>query len=205
MRKDGKDITLNSLSNQFPSTTIQSATDCFRLGRIIIRFPRLCLPSTHSLSSRENSEPTYSSIKSLSSNEDTDAVDELLEYADTIADEGEDNLKCEINLNANKYRMCKAKAVHNAALGRTDASLVSKMLTAMKAAHLDTKPLFANLYDVAEQSNFMSLRSWPKKPKTKFLVLFDHGYVKASNSRQNYPKFENPKVYFNMARSPNDS
>ena len=111
------------------------------------------------MSSRDDSEPTYSSIKSLSTNEDNDAVDGLLEYADTIADEDEDNLKCEINLNANKYRKCKAKAAHNAVLWKIDASLERKMLTAMKAAHLDTKSLFANLNDVAEQSTLMSLRS----------------------------------------------
>ena len=37
---DGENFTLNSLSNEFPKTTIQSATDCFRLGRTINQFRR---------------------------------------------------------------------------------------------------------------------------------------------------------------------
>ena len=45
LHSDGANFTLNSLSNEFPSSTIQSATDCFRLGRTINQFRRLCLPS----------------------------------------------------------------------------------------------------------------------------------------------------------------
>ena len=55
---DGENFTLNSLSNEFPSTTIQAATDCFPLGKTINQFRRLCLPSTQSLSSAEDSDPT---------------------------------------------------------------------------------------------------------------------------------------------------
>ena len=47
-----------NLSNEFPTTTLQSATDCFRLGRTINQFRRLCLPSTQPLSLVEDSEPT---------------------------------------------------------------------------------------------------------------------------------------------------
>ena len=35
LHNDGENFTLNILSNEFPTTTIQSATDCFRLGRTI--------------------------------------------------------------------------------------------------------------------------------------------------------------------------
>ena len=48
---DGENFTLNSISNEFASTTIQSATDCFRQGRTIDQFRRLCQPSLQSLSS----------------------------------------------------------------------------------------------------------------------------------------------------------
>ena len=43
LHKDGESFTLNSLKNEFPTTTIQSATHCFRLGRAINQFRRLCL------------------------------------------------------------------------------------------------------------------------------------------------------------------
>ena len=111
-----EEISLNSLSNEFPSTAIQSATDCFRLGRTINQFRRLCLPSTQSLSSVEGSEPTYSSITSLNTNEDDYVLDELHDDDDAITVEYEDNLICEINTHADHLRLCRAKAAHDAVL-----------------------------------------------------------------------------------------
>ena len=150
MHNDGENFTLNSLSNTFPSTTIQSATECFRLGKTINQFRRLCLPSTQFLGSVEDSEPTYSSIKSLNTNEDKDVLEEIPDDADANADDDEDNLTYEINLNANKYRLCKAKAAHDAVLGRIDASLAKKPLAATEAPHLDAKSLIAKLDEVAK-------------------------------------------------------
>ena len=46
--------------------------------------------------------------------------------------------------------MCKAKAAHDAVLGKIDASLAKKPLTANEAPHLDTKSLIAKLDDVAK-------------------------------------------------------
>ena len=122
LHNDGENFTLNSLSNEFPTTTIQSATHCFRLGRTINQFRRLCLPSTQSLSSVENSEPTYSLINSLNKSEDDDVLDELSVNVDAITDDDEDNLICEINTHADHYRLCKAKAAHDAVLRKFDAS-----------------------------------------------------------------------------------
>ena len=89
MHNDGEIFTLNSLSNEFPTTTIQSATDCFRVGKTINQFRRLYLPSMQSLSSAENSELTYSSINSLSTNEDDDVLDELPDDVNAITDDDE--------------------------------------------------------------------------------------------------------------------
>ena len=120
MHNHGENFTLNSLSNEFPTTTIQSATDCFRLGRTINQIRRLCLPSTQSFSSVEGSEPTYSSINSLDSNEDDDALEEPHDDVDdAIIDDDEDNLICEINTHAYHYRLCKTKAAHDAVLGKS--------------------------------------------------------------------------------------
>ena len=58
LHNNGENFTINCLSNEFPTTTKQSATDCFRLGRTINQFRRLCLSSAQSLSSVEDSEPT---------------------------------------------------------------------------------------------------------------------------------------------------
>ena len=151
MHNDSENFTLNSLSNEFPITTIQSATDCFRLGRTINQFRRLCLPSTQSLSPVEDSEPTYSSINSLNTNEDDNAFEETYDNEDdAAADDNEDNLICEMNTHADLYRLCKAKAAHDAVLGKIDASLAKKPLTANEAQHLDTKSLIAKLDEVAK-------------------------------------------------------
>ena len=148
---DGENFTLSSLSNEFPTTTIQTATDCFRLGRTINQFRRLCLLSNQSLSSVKDSEHNYSSINSLNTNEDDNAFDETCDNEDDAAtDDDEDSLICEINTHADQYRLCKAKAAHDAVLGKRDASLAKKPLTANEAPHLDTISLIAKLDDVAK-------------------------------------------------------
>ena len=114
LHSQGENFTLNSLSNEFPTTAIQSATDCLRLCRTISPFRRLCLPSTHSLSWVEASEPTNSSNISLKTNEDDDALDELPYKDVAITNDDEDNLMFEISLKADNYRPCKVKAAHDA-------------------------------------------------------------------------------------------
>ena len=149
MHDDGENFTLNSLSNKFPSTTIQSATDCFGRDKTINQFRRLCLPSRKFLSSVEDSEPTYSSITSSNTNEDDNALDELHDDEDnSTTDDYEENLICEINLNADNHRLCKVKATHDAVLGNIDASLAKKTLTPTEASHLDTRSSIAKLDDV---------------------------------------------------------
>ena len=150
LQNHNENFTLNSFSNEFPTTTIQSASDCFRLGRTINRFRRRCLPSTQSLSSEESSEPTYSSITSLNTSEDDDLLDGLSDDVDAITDDYEDNLKNGINLNADNNRLCNAKVAHDAVLGKFVASLAKKTLTATEAPHLDANSLIAKLDDVAK-------------------------------------------------------
>ena len=150
LHNDGENCTLNSLSNELFTTTIQSATDCFRLGRKINQFRRLCLSPTQSLSSVEDSEPTYSSINSLNTNENDEVLDELRDDVDAITADDEDNLICEINTHADHYRFCKVKAAHDAVLGKIDTSLAKKPLTVTEAPHLDTKSSIAKVDDVAK-------------------------------------------------------
>ena len=67
---------------------------------------RLCLPSTQSLSSVEDSEPTYSSINSLTTNEDDFAFEETYDNeGNAAADNDEDHLICEMNTHAGHYRL----------------------------------------------------------------------------------------------------
>ena len=120
-------------------------------GRTMNQFRRLCLPSTQSLSSVEDSELTYSSLNSLNTTEDDNTLDETQDDEDdATTDDDEDKLICEINTHADHYRLCKAEAAHDSVLVKIDASLPWKPLTANEAPHLDTKSLIAKLDDVAK-------------------------------------------------------
>ena len=101
-------------------------------------------------SSVEDSETTYSSINSLNTNEDNDVLEELPDDVDAITADDEDNIICEINTHVDHYRLCKAKAAHDAVLGKIDASLAKKPLTANEGPHLDIKSLIAKLDKVAK-------------------------------------------------------
>ena len=103
------------------------------------------------MTSIEDSEPTFSSINSLNTNDDDEALNEGHDDDDVINNEDKDHLICEINLNADSYRLCKAKAAYAVVLGKIDASLVKKKtLIATEAPHFDTKSLIAKLDDVAK-------------------------------------------------------
>ena len=103
-----------------------------------------------SLSSVGDSEPTFSLINSLNTDEDDDALNEVPDDVDANTDDDEDDLICEINTHAGHYTLCKAKAAHDAVLGQIDASLTNKPLTATEAPHLDTESLIAKLDEVAK-------------------------------------------------------
>ena len=152
MHNDGENFTLNSLCNEISTTKVQSATDCFRLGRTISQFRRFCLPSTQSYSSVEDYEPIYSWVNSRNTNEESASL-ELPEDPDTVIDDDEDNLISEININSDNYRLCKTKAAHDHVFGKIDSSLVRKTLTAIEAPHLDNKSLIAKLNDVAKTND----------------------------------------------------
>ena len=103
------------------------------------------------MSSAEGSDSTYSSIDSLNTNEDDDALAEPHGDDDNlINDDDENNFICEVNTQANRYRLWKTKAAHDAVLGKIDFSLANKPLTATEVPHLDTKSIIAKLDEFAE-------------------------------------------------------
>ena len=104
------------------------------------------------MSSVECSEHTSSSVNSLNPHKDDDTLEKLHanDDDDAINDDDEDNLICEINTNADHYGLCEATAARDAVLGKIDASLAKKPLTATEAPHLDTKSLIAKLDDFAK-------------------------------------------------------
>ena len=87
----------------------------------------------------------------MNTNEDDNPFGETQDDKDdATTDDNEDQPNTEINSHANHYRFCKAKAAHDAVLGKLVAFLAKKPLTATEAPHLDTKSLIAKLDDVAK-------------------------------------------------------
>ena len=202
---DGENFTLNSLSNEFPPTTIQSATECFRLGKTINQFRRLCLPSTQSSSSVEESEPTYSSINSLNTNRDDNAFEETQDGEDhATTDDDEDNVLNEINTNADHYRLCKAKAAQDAVLGKNDASLVKKPLTATEAPHLDTKALIAILDEVAKTIDLEVSTILAKQIKDPVLGTVRSWIRQGTSPEPKTPKIQQSKGLLRYVKSLTD-
>ena len=131
----------------------------------------------------------YSSINSLNTNEDDKAFDETYDNGDVAAtDDDEDNLICEINIHADHYRLCKAKTAHDAVLGKLDASLAKKPITANEARHLNTKSSIANL--VVAKTVDPDVSTIPAE-QIKDPVL---GFVRSWFRRGNLPEAKSPDI-----------
>ena len=193
LHNDAEIFTLNGLSNKFPTTTIQSATGCFRLGRTISQFRRLCLSSTQSLSSVEESAPTHGLINSLNTNEDDEVFDELPEDVGAITADDEDNLLCEVSTHADHYQLCKAKAAHDAVLGKIEASIAKEPLTATDAAHLDTKSLITKVDEVAKTNDLDVSTILAEQIKDPFLGTVRSRIREEISPEPKTPEIQQPK------------
>ena len=154
LHNDGENFSLNSISTEYASSTAQLAADCFRMGRTINQFRRLCRPgSPVSLSSSESSTGTYSSISVIEM--DRTEETEPSSYAERVvhekcdSEEDEDDYVYEINAN-DHYRIGKARAAHESLISDPDTLLVKKTLSATAAPHLKTQDLITKLDDVAK-------------------------------------------------------
>ena len=152
LQNDGEDFTVSSMLDEFPINSVQQASDCFRMGKFINQFRRICGPETQSNTSVNTSNTEYSSINSLSPFED-DAADSTSPDDDShhlSTDSGDDNIVCDISIQADQARVCQAKQAHDLVLGKANASLAKKCLTASDAPHLNTKSLIQKLDEVAK-------------------------------------------------------
>ena len=152
LRNNGQDFTVGSTVDEFPITSIQQASDCFRMGRFIHQVRRICGPQTQSSVSANASNTDSSSINSLSSAEDNDASQDS-PYNDSFhisTDSEDDNILCDISIQADQTRLYPAKQAHDLMLGKTNASLVKKFLKTSDAPHRDTKAFTQKLDEVAK-------------------------------------------------------
>ena len=122
------------------------------MGRFINPFRRICGPETQSSAPVNAPNTDYISINSLSPSED-DAADSTSpgdDFHHLSTDSEDDNIVCDISIQADQARLCQAKQAHDLVLGKTDASLVQKCLTVSDAPHLITKALIQKLDEVAK-------------------------------------------------------
>ena len=143
LQSNDESYTLNSISKEFPTLSAQSAADCFRMGNTINQFRRLCHLLSYSPILYENTDPTYSSISSLDTEEadceKLNVVTVPFDHTEDDEDEDEDNHIFRVDTNIDHYRLCKAKTAHDSVLGKIDAHLAKKTLTITEAPHLDTE------------------------------------------------------------------
>ena len=122
------------------------------MGRFINQFRRICGPETQSNALVHTSSAEYSSIDSLSPPEDgaTDWTSPSDDPHHISTEAEDDNIVCDISLQADQARLCQAKQAHDLVLGKTVASLAKKCLTVSDALHLNTKALIQKLDEVAK-------------------------------------------------------
>ena len=151
LQNDGEDFTVSSMLDEFPIISVRQALDCFRIGKFINQFRRICGPETQSNASVNSSNAEYSSINSLSPSAD-DTADPTSQCYDSnhVSTDFEDDIVCDISIQADQAQLCQAKQTHDTVLGKTDASLAKKCLTASDAPHLNTKALIQKLDEVAK-------------------------------------------------------
>ena len=194
LQNDGETYTLNSITNEFPILSIQSAAVCFRMGKLINQFRRLCSPLASPVTLHNNSDPTYSSISFHEIEKEEDNADPYSPVSEDqvqkrAAPNDEEDHIFEVSINTDHYRLCKVKLAHDSVLVKLDTSLTKKALKATEAPHLDTKALIAKLDEVSkivyldvstilakqiEDSVLGIVRSWIRKgdqPNAKTLEI----------------------------------
>ena len=153
LHNDGENFSLNSNNTALATSSVQLAADCFRMGKAINQFRRLCRPQPPvSLSSSESSNGTYNTI-SVTETAGTEEPGlslraQLIVHKDCDDHEVEYTYICEINAN-DHYRLCKGRAAHDSVLSESNAFLSKKTLSTTAAAHLRTQDFITKLNDVA--------------------------------------------------------
>ena len=117
LQNDGESCTLNSISNELPTLSAQSAADCFRMGKTNIEFCCLCYLLSYSPILHEGSDPINSSTSSLDTEQaeckTLNVVTVPTDQTEDDEEEDEDDLISRLDNNIDHYRLCKAKTAHD--------------------------------------------------------------------------------------------
>ena len=195
LQNDGEDFNVSSMLDEIPIIAVQQASDCFRMGKFINQFRRICGPETQSNASVNTSNTEYSSINSCSPSED-DIIDSTSPGNDSYhpgTDSDDDNIVYNISIQADQARLCQAKQAHDLVLGKTDASLAKKCITASDAPHLDTKALIQKLDEVAKTVDLDVSTILKEQLKDPLLGTVRSWIRKNTSPDVKSPKIQQPK------------
>ena len=68
----------------------------------------------------------------------------------TAAENDDEDHVCEVIFNTDHHRLCKGKLAHVSVLGKLDASLTMKTLTAAQVPRIDAKALIPKLDEISK-------------------------------------------------------
>ena len=178
------------------------------MGKTINQFRRLCYPLSYSPILHDTSDPIYSSISSLDTEE---AECETLNVVTVPTDRTEDDKEMDeddhifrVDTNIDHYRLCKAKTAHDSVLGKIDGSLAKKALTTTEAPHLDTKALISKLDEVAKSVDLDVSTILTEQIKDPVLGTVRSWIRKKSLLMLNHLIFNNQKAYYAIAKNSTD-
>ena len=203
LQNNGEDITDNSVLIEFPITSVQQASDCFRLRRPINQFRGRCRLETHSNLSINSSNTDYNSIDSLSSAKyDTADLTSYYENSHHInTDSEDDNIVCDVGIQSDKPRLCQAKQAHELLLGKTFVLLVKNFLETSDTPHLGTK---ASIQKLDETKDLDVSTTLTEHFKTLYLVLYAPGCVKTLPTILGHQRLNSLKVSCDIVKNSTD-
>ena len=208
LQNDGGSYTLNSISNEFPTPSAHSASDCFCTGKTVNQFCRLCYPLSYSPNLHENSDPTYSFISSFDTEEAgcqiLNVVTVPTNQTENDEEEDEDDHISRIDTNIDHYQLCRAKTAHDSVLGKIDASLGMKRLTITYVPHLETKAIISKLDEVAKSVDLDVSTILAEQIKNPVLGTVRSWIRKKSLLMLNHLRLNNQKAYYAIANNSTD-
>ena len=205
LQNDGKDFIVSTLLDEFPISSIQQASDCFRMGLFLNQFRQIGGPKAQSNLPVSTPNTDYSSVDSLSSSAD-DTADPTSHCDDSChisTDSEDENIVSDNSIQADKPRLCPAKQAHELVFGKTDASLARKFLTP-DAPQLNTKALIKELDELAKTVDLDVSTILTEQMKDPIVGAVQTWIRRNTPPILNHQKYNSQKVFYDIAKNSTD-
>ena len=170
------------------------------MGKFINQFRQICGSETPSNASVNPSNAEYS--PSEDDTADSTSLGNDSHYLGTYSED--DNILCDISIQADQARFCQAKQTHDTMFGKTDASLAKKCLAASDAPHLNTKALIQKLDEVAKTVDLDVSTILEEQMKDPALGTVRSSMRKTLLLILNHQKYNSLKVSYVIAKNSAD-